>query len=481
MGQELNLALVKNEIRKHVDPLIMKLRENIYGSGTSFNTHISRTVLPPTVVHTDSIEEVVTAAGFIKGIKTYLTSVLKGSTQTELNFTGNGVSNVTAAGDRTTVTISGIIQARVGSGTTYSRQRINFIETDNVTITITDDPAESEMEVGISVADSGMQNPMTAIGDIIYGKAASITNQATAGQGASATAIATTAGSPSNVIDEDLGTSWHYNKGSSMVGDWVQVDLGSAKAIVGFRLRQGFGSFRMPAGYKIQSSNDASSWIDNYSIITGANVNDSGVLALSAESTARYWRIIITVSLATEWEIQSLDFYSGTLDGFPERRAIGSTGEVLTVSGGLPYWKPSSVGARVYNPADITISGEILTKLPFNLERYDTDTIHSTTSDVSRLTCKTAGLYVVMGQATWQNEGTGERYLDILLNNTTILSKVTQPPTSVLNTSMVVTTMWNFSIGDYVELRAYQTTVSSGTLNIIASGNYTPEFMMQKA
>lgn len=93
---------IKALVRNYVDPLLTKFREQIYGSGASYGTKISATVIPDGMgVSDDHIRDVITAAGFIKGIKTYLSAVLKGSDQTELNFVGLGV---TAAGVRTTVT-----------------------------------------------------------------------------------------------------------------------------------------------------------------------------------------------------------------------------------------------------------------------------------------------------------------------------------------------------------------------------------------
>ena len=52
-------------------------------------------------------------------------------------------------------------------------------------------------------------------------------------------------------------------------------------------------------------------------------------------------------------------------------------------------------GARVYNTGNLTITNATETALTYNSEHFDTDTIHDTGSNTSRLTCKTAGKYTM--------------------------------------------------------------------------------------
>ena len=54
------------------------------------------------------------------------------------------------------------------------------------------------------------------------------------------------------------------------------------------------------------------------------------------------------------------------------------------------------VGARVHNSANISVSDSTWTSMTFDSERYDTDSIHSTASNTSRLTCVTAGKYLII-------------------------------------------------------------------------------------
>lgn len=130
-------------------------------------------------------------------------------------------------------------------------------------------------------------------------------------------------------------------------------------------------------------------------------------------------------------------------------------------------------GARVYNDAAISVTDINPQALTFNSERYDTDTIHDTGSNTSRLTCKTAGKYLIVGNIQWANITSGSREVDIRLNGTTYIAAC-----SMLGIYQVVTTIYNLAENDYVELMAAQG--SGNPLNVNSAANFSPEFMMQR-
>ncbi len=134
-------------------------------------------------------------------------------------------------------------------------------------------------------------------------------------------------------------------------------------------------------------------------------------------------------------------------------------------------------GARVYNNADITIANSTETALTFNTERYDTDSIHSTSSNTSRLTCQTAGKYLIIGQASFYNNNTGIRTIVIKLNNTTSIGQDLRAA-PVGDVWFGTSTKYNLSVGDYVELKVVQT--SGDNLDVRSAAAAAPEFMMQR-
>jgi hypothetical protein len=128
---------------------------------------------------------------------------------------------------------------------------------------------------------------------------------------------------------------------------------------------------------------------------------------------------------------------------------------------------------RVFNNANIshTTSGA-LQALTFNSERFDTDTMHSTSSQTGRITFTTAGYYMVGGQVEFGASATGERGLAIRLGGTTTLISHNQD--AIGSDQLSVVTFYAFTAGQYVELLGYQT--SGGALNMNFTSAYSPEF-----
>lgn len=135
-------------------------------------------------------------------------------------------------------------------------------------------------------------------------------------------------------------------------------------------------------------------------------------------------------------------------------------------------------GARVYNSANQSINHMTATTLLFDSERYDTDDIHSTIANTSRLTCKTAGKYVVTGNVAWDTNAAGFRLVYIRHNVSASIAQIQNTPLAAHYTEVVVSTIFDFAVNEYVELRVYQD--SGGALNIMQVANYSAEFMMQR-
>ena len=135
-------------------------------------------------------------------------------------------------------------------------------------------------------------------------------------------------------------------------------------------------------------------------------------------------------------------------------------------------------GARVYNSGDIVVANSGWTVLTFDSERYDTDGIHDTGSNTSRLTCQTAGKYLIIGNAGFEAFA-GWAGLGIYLNNTTVIAQVGHQFNNADSfPQMVISTIYNLAQTNYVELRANQ--ISAGNKNVKAVANFSPEFMMQR-
>lgn len=136
---------------------------------------------------------------------------------------------------------------------------------------------------------------------------------------------------------------------------------------------------------------------------------------------------------------------------------------------------------RVYHSVNQSIASGVLTALAFNSERFDTDTIHDPVTNNSRLTCKTAGIYYVFGNISWAtNLTTGTRGLYIRANGTGYIAVVQGNPTTEAgkNTIQNINCIVQLAVNEYLELMAFQS--QGASVDVVASGNYSPEFGMVK-
>jgi hypothetical protein len=169
----------------------------------------------------------------------------------------------------------------------------------------------------------------------------------------------------------------------------------------------------------------------------------------------------------TEWEAISVHIADGQVSG-----------DILYYDG--TYWKrrPYDVGARVYHNANQSINDSAVTTLAFNSERYDTDTIHDNVTNNSRLTCKTAGKYLICFTISFAVNATGDRSINVMLNGATNLGSNRCKPTAATSTIIMGAAVYSLAVNDYVEIAVWQN--SGGALNVESGSAYSPEFMMQR-
>lgn len=138
-----------------------------------------------------------------------------------------------------------------------------------------------------------------------------------------------------------------------------------------------------------------------------------------------------------------------------------------------------SKDCRAYHNAAQAVTTATFTVLALNSERYDTDGIHDTVTNNSRLTCKTAGKYIITGNVEFAANATGFRIVQIYLNGaTTIAYQIELNPTAGGLIEMTISTLYSLALNDFVELRVYQN--SGGNLNVTSAANYSPEFAMSR-
>jgi hypothetical protein len=152
----------------------------------------------------------------------------------------------------------------------------------------------------------------------------------------------------------------------------------------------------------------------------------------------------------------------------PARLGIGSSGQVLSVSGGAPTWTtPASgstySGASAYRSSSQTLTANAYTAIQWNAEYWDTNTYHDNSTNPSRFTIPSgkAGYYsfrfnVGIGSIT------GDVYFHVRVNGTTKwnFSWDMNTPTNVMSSATL-----NMAVGDYVELFIYSTSTITTAAN----------------
>jgi hypothetical protein len=92
--------------------------------------------------------------------------------------------------------------------------------------------------------------------------------------------------------------------------------------------------------------------------------------------------------------------YSSATANTNTRLGIGTTGQVLTVAGGVPTWAAAGAvsGCAVFNNgSSFSYTNGTTTILPFNGELFDTHSYHDNSTNNSRITIPTgkAGVYLI--------------------------------------------------------------------------------------
>jgi hypothetical protein len=145
----------------------------------------------------------------------------------------------------------------------------------------------------------------------------------------------------------------------------------------------------------------------------------------------------------------------------------------------LMYLATNHCHMRVYKSTNQTVVNATRTGITHNTERVDVGAMHSTVTNTSRGTVPTGegGFFDAGGGVSWTGNATGSRNTEIRLNGTTLIAVQSDSNLSAVAFEQNVNTKYQLAAGDYLELTVLQS--SGGNLDVIAGGNYSPEFWME--
>jgi hypothetical protein len=163
----------------------------------------------------------------------------------------------------------------------------------------------------------------------------------------------------------------------------------------------------------------------------------------------------------------------------PARLGIGSTGQVLTVSGGVPTWATPSagssfVGCAVYKATtNQTLANDVNADITFNAEEYDTNGFHDNSTNNERITIPSgkAGKYLLQTMVIFPANSTGVRDVAFQKNGTDTLGSTLVIGVATFTNRVAHLFVGDFAVGDYITVNVNQS--SGGNLNVLANQNFT--------
>lgn len=129
--------------------------------------------------------------------------------------------------------------------------------------------------------------------------------------------------------------------------------------------------------------------------------------------------------------------------------------------------------SRAYHNITQTIPNNTVTALAFNSERFDTDNMHDNVTSNGRLTCKTAGTYLLGATIQWAVNTTGTRQVSLRLNGTTVIASQRVGAFAVDDVHQALSTIYHLAVNDYIEVIVRQT--SGVGLDVMTATQYSPE------
>ena len=205
-------------------------------------------------------------------------------------------------------------------------------------------------------------------------------------------------------------------------------------------------------------------------------VNDTDVIARvegCPESTSGHYlsQIVSTIYYLNVLDYVNCKFYNN-VDPTTILKFGNASPEVM-------MYRLGNLGARVTNSvASVPALG--WSAVTFDTELWDTDGIHSTSTNTDRLVCQTPGYYLIIGNTEFYQLAGGRRIIAIKYNDLIWLAEHEYAAVADNNTfpQQIVATIYYMNAGDYVNLQVYQ--YSAGAITLMKDAIMSPQFMMHR-
>jgi len=149
-----------------------------------------------------------------------------------------------------------------------------------------------------------------------------------------------------------------------------------------------------------------------------------------------------------------------------------------SVKAGMDY-QANPPACRAYHNTTQTVANVTPTPLALNSERFDTDTMHDTVTNNSRITFNTAGLYVVTAHVELpQRADYTHVVIGIFLNATNYIARRNSGAVNDNTVSPMasVSAIYKFAVGNYIQAYVVQENTAAATVTVPLSSGYECEF-----
>lgn len=149
-----------------------------------------------------------------------------------------------------------------------------------------------------------------------------------------------------------------------------------------------------------------------------------------------------------------------------------STNEVVTAANLNTHLRDnvaflgSPPACSAFHNVAVSVPVSTNTVLSANGENYDTDGMHSTVTNTSRITFNTAGRYLVMATVRFAATSGGARVLHMRINGGTPQASSAFVADASLGTDVVLSAARSFAVSaaDYIEILVFQS--AAGAINV---------------
>lgn len=151
-------------------------------------------------------------------------------------------------------------------------------------------------------------------------------------------------------------------------------------------------------------------------------------------------------------------------------------GQILTAAqlnalAAFTAWMSNPPRVSTYQATVQSIPSSAYTAVSFDTDSFDSDNMHSVTSNKTRVVLNTPGMYQIDATVPFTAANVGNAFMAIGYNGAGVYSNpipggaVAAPLSSSLAVMLNISISWSFHLGDYLEVFVYQSSGSSLSLN----------------